>query len=212
MKKGRKTHKFHFLRVLAAHLGAPALAVILSPFPLDAQFLMRSVDLVYLAQRADVIVQGRVTSVSHGSLSGYPNIPTVKVALEVENMVRGPVGKTYTFREIYVGLRAKEGKQDYGVGQRLLLFLPVPSQYGLSSPIGMGQGRFYIARGAGGSETIVNEYGNAGLFKSVEQAAKTAGKKLTASQSRMVRTQGGPVLLDEFVPLVRSFTTLPRIK
>jgi len=193
-------------------LGTVVLAVILSFCPLSAQYMVRPVNLAYLAQRADVIIQGRVISVSHEPLPGYPNIPTVKVMLEVENMVRGPAGKTYTIRELYVGLKSREGKQDYGIGQRLLLFLPSPSQYGLSSPIGMGQGRFLIAGSAGDGATIVNEYGNTGLFRNVERDANAAGKRLTANQSRIAAVENGPVSLSEFVSLVGSLTSLPRIQ
>jgi hypothetical protein len=180
--------------------------------PLAAQFMTRQVNLAYLVQRADVIVQGRVKSVRHESLPGYSNIPTVEVTLAVEDMMRGPSGGTYTFREIRLGIRPKGKKQDYRVGQQLLLFLPSPSQYGLSSPIGMEQGRFHISRGAKGRPEIVNELGNAGLFKNVEQALNKAGQKLTAAQSRTVAAERGTARLDEFLSLVGKLKSLPRIQ
>jgi len=132
-------------------------AVLLAISPLQAQLMVLPVNLTYLARRAAIIVQGRVAEVRYESLPGYSNIPTVEVTLNVENMVRGPEGGTYTFREILMGPQAKTGKQGYLVGQRLFLFLPAPSQYGLSSPIGIEQGRFRIARGPSGSETVANE-------------------------------------------------------
>ena len=99
--------------------------------------------------------------------------------MSVERSLRGLPGKTYTFREVSLGLRSTEGKQAYRTGQRLLLFLPSPSQYGLSSPIGIGQGRFHIAVDAAGSAKLANEHGNAGLFRDVERDAVKAGKQLT---------------------------------
>jgi hypothetical protein len=189
-----------------------AVACILAFRPLQAEFIVRPVNLAYLAQRADVIVQGRVTGVSHESLPGYPNIPTVKVTLTVDDTLRGATGKTYTFREIYLGLRAKEGKYGYAVGQHLFLFLPSPSQQGLSSPIGIGQGRFHIAGDTAGGALVVNEQNNAGLFKNVEQEAVKAGMRLTKNQSRLAATESGPVSLNEFVSLVKSLTALPRIQ
>jgi hypothetical protein len=191
---------------------AAALAFILSVCSLQAQFMVRPVNLAYLSQRADVIVQGRVMEVRHERLPGYSHIPTVVVTLEVDAALRGPSGKTYTFREVFVGLRSREGKQGYQVGQQLFLFLPSPSQYGLSSPVGMGQGRFHISRNFGGGSMVINEQGNAGLFKNVEQDASKAGMRLTKGQLRLAAVQGGPVSLDEFASLVKSLTALPRIK
>jgi hypothetical protein len=190
----------------------PALVFILSIRSLPAQFMVLPTNLTYLAQRADIIVQGRVTEVRHECLPGYPNIPTVLVTLQVEKTLRGSTGSTYTFREIFLGLRSREGKQSYVVGQRLFLFLPSPSQYGLSSPVGIEQGRFHIAGGSAGGAMIANEHGNAGLFKDVERDANRAGIQLTRNQSRLAATKGGPVALDEFVGLVKSLTALPRIK
>ena len=122
------------------------------------------------SRRADVIVQGQIASVRRKPLPGYPNISTVEVTLRVETL-RGLPGKTYTFREVYLGLRSAEGKRAYMPGQRLFLFLPSPSQYGLSSPIGIGQGRFHIAGDGAGVAKLANEQGNAGLFHGVERDA-----------------------------------------
>ena len=210
MKLKTELHASHFRLRLLAHL--VALATILAASPLQAQFMVRQVNLSYLAQRADVIVQGKVTEVRYEGLPGYSNIPTVEVTLNVENMVRGPAGSTYTFREALMGLQPKTGKQGYLVGQRLFLFLPAPSRYGLSSPVGIEQGRFHIAREPSGSEMVANEWGNAGLFKNVDQDASKAGAQLTTSQLRIATTRRGPVALDDFVSLVRRLTSLPRIQ
>ena len=197
-----------------AHVFYPAavMAILLSAGPLSAQFMVQPVNLAYLSQRADVILQGRVTKVSYEPLPGYPNIPSVEITMSVDTWLRGSTAKTYTYRELLFGLNPKMGKKSYGVGQHLLLFLPTPSQYGLSSPIGIGQGRFHITENVGGKATIVNEQGNAGLFRNVDKAASKAGKKLTASQMRLAATDRGPVPLDDFVSLVKSLTTLPRIR
>jgi hypothetical protein len=212
MKNKNRFDGFHIGRLFAVHVIVAALVFILLPGTLSAQFISQPVNLAYLSQRADVIVQGRVTNVLHEPLAGYPNIRTVAVTINVENSLRGTMGKEYTFREIYLGLQRDYGKQSYGVGQRLFLFLPSPSQYGLSSPIGTGQGRFHIGAGSRGSATIVNEQGNAGLFRNVEQTAAKAGKRLTTNQLKLAATERGPVALDDFVSLVKSLMTLPRIR
>jgi hypothetical protein len=188
------------------------LLLFFSSCPLFAQFMALPVDLAYLSQRADVIVQGKVVSVRHESLPGFQHISTVSVTLDVENMLRGPSSKTYTFREANIGLRAKNGKKDYQTGQRLLLFLPSPSSYGLSSPVGMEQGRFHIGQNAKSAEIVVNEMGNSGLFKNVAQKASGAGRKLTPDQLRVASTKRGPVRLDEFISLTKILILLPRIQ
>lgn len=201
-----------YRKAAVPRLAAGALACVLCAAPLWAQFSARPVNLAYLSRRADVIVQGQVTRVKHEPLPGYPNIPTVEVTLRVERAVRGLPGTTYTFREAYLGLRAREGKRAYRTGQRMLLFLPSPSRLGLSSPIGIGQGRFHIGSDAAGDARLVNEHGNAGLFQDLERDAVRAGKSLTAAERKLASTQSGPVPLEEFVSLVRSLATLPRIR
>lgn len=193
------------------HLAAP-LCMLLFCATLAAQARVREVNLAYLTRRADVIVQGRVTRVQHGGLPQYPNLATIEVTLSVEDMVRGSAQKTYTFREILVGLRSREGKENYRVGQQMLLFLPAPSKLGLSSPIGMEQGRFHIAGNAATSAMIINETGNIGLFKDVAPTAARAGRKLSASQLKVAATRRGAVRLDDFKSLVKNLTALSRIQ
>jgi hypothetical protein len=203
---------FSLRRDFAPYLPTIALALFFVTSPLQAQFLVRPVNLAYLSQRADVIVQGRVANAVHESLPGYPNIPTVKVTLKVENMMRGPTGNTYTFREVFVGLRARVGGKGYTPGQQLLLFLTAPSKYGLSSPVGIEQGRFHITRYPGNSPTIINEQSNIGLFRNVAEAARIAGRPLTESQLRIASSEKGPVQLNEFISMVQSLMLLPRIR
>ena len=211
MKRRFELHNFHVRPQLQVYLAALA-AVLVAISPLQAQFMVLPVNLTYLTQRAGIIVQGRVTEVRYEGLPGYSNIPAVEVTLAVENMVRGPAGSTYTFREALMGLQPKTGKLGYQVGQRLFLFFLARSPYGLRSPIGMEQGRFHITKDPSGSEMIANEWGNAGLFKNVEQDASKAGSQLSTSQMRIATTPRGPVALDDFVSLVRRLTSLPRIQ
>ena len=212
MKEKNPLHSSRCRTTVAMYLAAATLVCVLFSSPLPAQFAVRPVNLAYLSQRADVIIQGQIISVDHKPLDGYPNISIVEVTLNVERSLRGLPGRTYTFREINTGLRSREGKQAYRTGQRLFLFLPTPSQYELSSPIGIGQGRFHIDVDSAGRSWLANEHGNAGLFLDVERDAARGGKKLTPDQRKLASTQHGPVQLEEFVSLVKSLTTLPRIR
>jgi hypothetical protein len=211
MQRGITCRSFLLARIAARWLIAFCVFQI-SPQTIKAQFLTRPVNLTYLAQRADIIVQGRVSSVRHESLPGFPNIPTIAVTLEVENALRGSLSSAYAFREIFLGLKVREGKQNYQIGQRLFLFLPSPSQYGLSSPIGIEQGRFHINQNSGGSETVMNETGNAGLFENVSRDAAKARVQLSQRQLRMIANKQEPVSLNDFISLIRNLTELPRIR
>jgi hypothetical protein len=191
---------------------APPLCILLASCALQAQFMVKQVNLAYLTQRADVIVQGHVTEVVHETHPDYPNLYTIRVTLSVDDMMRGPSGKTYTFREIFIGLRAKEGKNSYQVDQHLLLFMPSPSRYGLSSPIGIEQGRFHIFQDSSGSSMVTNETGNIGLFNNVALTASSAGRVLTPNQLSIAATKRGPVQLNDFLSLVKNLTSLSRIQ
>ena len=212
MRKMIPLCNFRFLKALALYLPATTLVLLFIASPLQAQFLVRPVNLVYLSQRADVIVLGRVVDVVHESLPGYPNIPTIKVTLNVEEMMRGPKDATYTFREVFVGLRARVGGKNYTAGRQLLLFLTAPSRYGLSSPVGIEQGRFHVSRNPRGNPIVVNEQSNIGLFRNVAEAAHMAGRPLTESQLRITSSEKGPVQLNEFVSMVQNLMRMPRIR
>jgi hypothetical protein len=212
MRRGIPLCRLHLLRSPALYLPAILLALFFMAPTLRAQFLVRPVNLAYLAQRADVIVQGRVVDAVHESLPGYPNIPTVKVTLSVENMIRGPEGDTYVFREVFVGLRSRVGEKSYTAGQQLFLFLTASSKYGLSSPVGIEQGRFHVRHNPEGGPMVVNEKSNIGLFRNVAEEARMAGRPLTESQLAMAASEQGPVQLNEFESMVRKLMLIRRIQ
>lgn len=171
-----------------------------------AQFLYRQLSLPELAQRAAIIVQGRVIEARYEGHPDYPHVSTVLVTLQVERMLRGPASELLSFRQYNPPLEARAGKRGYAVGQRLLLFLPPPSRYGLSSPLGGDQGRFQIWRDAQGTELVQNARGNAGLFRNVAEAAAKAGISLSPAQVQIAATPRGAVPLEDFVEIVRLFS------
>jgi len=174
----------------------------------QAQFLYRQVALPELSQRAPIIVQGRIVEARYEGHPDYPNLSTVLVTLQVERTLHGGAAERLTFREFLPGLQARMGKRGYLVGQRLLLFLPEPSRYGLSSPIGGEQGRFHIWRDQRGNELVENEFRNAGLFKNLAEAATRAGVSLSPQQARLAGVARGPVPLEDLVSVVKQFASV----
>lgn len=175
-----------------------------------AQFLYRQLNLVEMSQRAAVILEGQVTAVRYEPLPGYPHIDTVLVTLRVDQSLKGPLGQTYSFREfIPPGQSRMVRKRSYTVGQRLILFLPAPSQYGLSNPLGRQQGTFHITEDSHGNKFVVNEAGNAQLFAGVQEAVAKAGKTLPRHLAELQSQPRGPVPLETFVSVVKELANLP---
>jgi hypothetical protein len=157
---------------------------------------------------AGIIVQGQVIEARYEGHPDYPHVPTVLVMLQIERMLRGPAGERLSFREYLPGLRGRRGgKRGYLPGQRLLLFLPEPSRYGLSSPLGGEQGRFRIQRDQQGNDLAENDLGNAGLFRDLAPQAAQAGVSLSPEQARLAGVRRGPVPLEALVSLVRQFAS-----
>jgi hypothetical protein len=174
----------------------------------QGQFLYRQVALPELSQRAPIIVQGRIVEARYEGHPDYPNLSTVLVTLQVEQMLRGPGEQQFSFRELLLSPQAARGKRGYLAGQRLLLFLTAASRYGLSSPLGGEQGRFHIWRDQRGNELVENEFRNAGLFKNLAEAATRAGVSLSPQQARLAGVARGPVSLEEFVSAVKQFASV----
>ena len=80
------------------------------------------------------------------------------------------------------------------------------SQYGLSSPAGLEQGRFRIVRDSAGQVTAVNGRGNAGLFQHTAERAQARGITLSQRQATLVRQQQpGPLALSDLKDAIRTF-------
>ena len=199
----RRPWRWRFILVLAivTAFGVPSA---------QAQFLYRQLNLVELTQRAAVIVEGQVTAVRYEPLPGYPHIDTALVTLRVDQALKSAVGQSYSFREFFPpGQSRMVHKRSYVVGQQLILFLPTPSQYGLSNPLGRQQGTFHITEDSKGNKFIANETGNAQLFAGVQQATTKAGRTLSRQPSELQALARGPVPLDTFVSIVKELSDLP---
>ncbi len=100
------------------------------------------VNLEEMTESAGLIVVGRCADVvpHRGAGAWFPEVEVTVVAREV---LKGTVaGPRITFRQIDLEGR----KPRFVVGEDLLLFLYPPSGLGLTSPVGMTQGRFVITR------------------------------------------------------------------
>ena len=159
-----------------------------------------------LTQEAELIVHGSVRSAKVEPHPQFPNLMTVVVSLDVQDTLKGKAEKSVQFRQYIWDIRDQADKARYGKGEELLLMLGSVSKYGLTSPVGLEQGRFRILRDSSGQVNAINGRGNAGLFQQTEARARAQGIKLSARQSALIRQQqAGPVALSDLKDAIRTF-------
>lgn len=131
---------------------------------------VRPLNLEEMARSADRIFSGRCTRIEHRSEPRL-GIDIVVATFRVERSVKGAVGKTLTVRmPAAFGSVAGHGPDDGGAagfheGDEVVLLLYGNSAYGLTSPVGLGQGKFAIKEDTKkGRRVAVNPFGNRGLL------------------------------------------------
>jgi hypothetical protein len=201
-----------FFQVMPRFLPRPVLVILAlallaaSPGMLAAQrgalTLPRALD--ELTQEASLIVHANVISATVEPHPELQNLMTVVVSLVVQETLKGAPGKTLQFRQYIWDMRDQHDAARYAKGQELLLMLGPVSKYGLTSPVGLEQGRFRIARDPSGEIVAVNGRGNVGLFQSTEARAKARGIKLSTRQTSLLRQDHpGPVPLSDLKDAIR---------
>ena len=186
--------------------GAAFLALLLVS-PLAAQrgalTLPRSLD--QLVDQAATIIRSHVVSARVERHPTLTNLQTIVVTLRVQQTLKGQAGQTFTFRQYIWDVRDRFDAAGYRKGQHLLLLMNPPTRYGLSSPAGLGQGRFRILRDAQGHEYALNGHANAGLFRQMAPRLEKRGLPLSPAMARMVtQHRSGPVQLDELQNFIRT--------
>jgi len=184
-----------------------ALAACLLTAPAFAQSGALTVprNLEELTERASDIVRGTVIEARVEKHPELTSLDTVIVRLRLRETLKGEARDEFTFRQYLWDARDTYDAAGYRKGQDLLLLMIAPSRLGLSSPAGMGQGRFRIVRDRDGREMAVNETGNARLFDGLGDAAKP-GVALTTRQSNLIaRHRGGPIAAAELSALIRAY-------
>jgi hypothetical protein len=155
--------------------------------------------------RAANILRGNVVSARIEKHPEFTNLDTVVITLRVRETLKGDAQGTFTFRQYIWDIRDRWNAAGYRKGQDLLLFLNAPTRYGLTSPVGIEQGRFRVQPDEKGRLTAVNGTGNARLFEGVRGAATDKGFALSPNQqSLVVKHRGGPVDLAELRAMIRT--------
>ena len=156
-----------------------------------------------LVGQAATIVRGHVASARVEPHPDFPSLATLVVTFRVEQVLKGKAGSTFTFRQYLWDVRDRYDAAGYRKGQHLLLLLTRPSQYGLSSPAGLSQGRFWIRPGAQGRLVALNGVANTGLFRDLMPTLQKRGITLAAEQVSLLKThRSGPIHLDALEALI----------
>jgi hypothetical protein len=167
--------------------------------------IVRPENLAQMTDEAATILRGKVISVRIEPHPQLTNLQTVLVTLEVDQVLKGQPAQTFTFRQYTWDFHAGARQTGYAAGQDLLLLMTKPSEYGLSSPVGLEQGRFQIRSDSQGRMVAINGHGNAGLFSNMTADAQKRGIALSRSLSSLAAQQSsGPIALDDLTGLIRQ--------
>ncbi|HKV61422.1 MAG TPA: hypothetical protein VJO16_05880 [Candidatus Acidoferrum sp.] len=126
------------------------------------------------------------------------------VTLTVNKVLKGEAASNITFRQYLWDARDLPVFGGYKGAGELLLFLNPVSPYGLTSPVGLEQGRFRILRDAKGNRYALNGRGNLGLFNQVESKAGSRGLIFSKSVKEMLAKPSGQVPLEVFEETIQA--------
>ena len=153
-----------------------------------------------LVARGDRIVRGTVLTADESTVSaGGGNLPTTTYRIRVDEALKGSAsaGEVIEVRLLASMKQASSGSlrranplrdlPKFSVGRDYLFVLTRPSQVGLSTTVGLGQGLFQLS-GRPGQELAVNEANNLGLFNGIQGAPAGPGPVAYASLVKEIHT------------------------
>jgi len=153
----------------------PILALALSVSALHAT-RVRPINLEEMTKVAKRIFSGRVVEVRDMEDPKLGRRVTL-VTVDVDRAVKGRADRTITFKQIAgpdprTGIRSGiVGMPLYSKGEEGVLFLAGEGPTGLTSTLGLGQGKFVILGGRGGRRQAANEWANRSLLEGMSQEA-----------------------------------------
>jgi hypothetical protein len=161
-------------------------------------------DLDQLVQSAQNIVRGQVISARIEPHPQFPNLKTLVITLSITKVLKGAAGSTLTFRQLQLDTRDASSMAGYKGAGEVLLFLNPVSQYGLTSTVGLEQGRFRVLSDGNGNRYVINGRANMGLFNPVSAKAAARGIALSRPVRQMLANANGKAALDPFEQAVQA--------
>ena len=155
-----------------------------------------------IVARADRIFVGTCVE-ARGETDPEHGIVVTRYTFSVSRPVKGQVGGTVTFRQ-YGGRAGKrrtviDGLPVYRPGEEVVLFLKPDSEWGLTSPVGIFQGRYGVATdAASGRKAVVQDlYAPHLSGEALSRAARALSKPARLSRE-------GRMDLEDFVGLIEG--------
>lgn len=185
----------------------PVILVLLVALAAQAQHgaLTMPRNLAELSDQAALIVEGTVVTAHSEPLPKYPNLMTVVVTVAVQDTLKGQAEHLHTFRQFVWDEKDAHDVLGYRKGQHVLLLLNAVNENGLTSTVGLQQGRFRIENGPDGQPVALNGNGNVGLLDGVAAVAASRGAKLSRRGAQIVASPpAGPVHLSDLKDIIRG--------
>jgi hypothetical protein len=141
---------------------------------------VRPVNLEQMTERAGRIFSGRC--VETGVIVDPMLGAEVTVAtFQVERAIKGDAGGRVTIRM----LGGAAGVPRFQPGEDVVLFLYGESRLGLTSPVGLGQGRFSVMTDKLGRRVAINDFANRNLLQGLTPAGRSRlGPALQAAEAQ----------------------------
>jgi hypothetical protein len=186
-----------------------ALLLLLPPAALSqGSATVARANLNYLVDNAQTIVRGNVVSAIVEPHPQFANVATVLVTISVSKTFKGQVGTTFTFRQFLLEGKNTTIPGGYHKSEELLLFLNPTSLYGLTSPVGLEQGRFRVLRDNQGNRFALNGKGNVGLFADAAATSSSRGVTFSPQAKAMLATTSGRVSLATLEQTVQTLVAV----
>lgn len=128
---------------------------------------IRPLNLEQMVDRAERIFEGRCVE-THDEFDPRLGASLQVATFRIDRRLKGDLGRTITLR--FYG--AASGRRIPGVprfrdGEELILFLAGDSRLGLTSPVGLAQGKFVVGTDKKGRRIASNGFGNGQLFRNL---------------------------------------------
>ena len=195
-------------RMTGSYISIMLVGLFLTATPVQAS-RVRPVNLEQMAQHADRIFSGRCVSVRAEKDTDL-GLMVTRVTFAVQKAAKGNVKGRVTIRvlggqdETTEQGRPMDGVPRFQVGEEVVLFLYGDSSAGLTSPVGLGQGKFSVLTDKRGQKLAVNAVGNENLFERLSDRARgRLGRRAAAWEGRR------PIPPDELLDIVRMLQEQP---
>ena len=153
------------------------LAFCFLPLTLSLASQVRPINLEEMAERADRVFLGRCIRVTAGMDSELGQMVTYATFV-AQRSAKGGVHGQVTIKLLGdqtaddAPSRSMAGVPRFEEGEEVILFLYRDSRRGLTSPVGLGHGKFVVVQDRKGQRLALNATGNESLFRNLSPGAR----------------------------------------